>query len=234
MVFTFPANVLISHLKAALRFVSSDESRPHIACLRIERHGREIRFMATDGFRMWMASAYEKDLRETHDPIHIARADAIRLATKMLDKRGGEISILTCPNFDITVRQGDNVSTFKGVDLARKELEYPPFARFLVPMVSESTPRLAISINGDYLADAAASFADICDAETLKKDGSCIRIFPGASVYDPVTVSAVNTPAIALIMPTGSETYEQGAGYVTKLMEQFTEVVIPSRKKKVV
>lgn len=235
MVFTFPTNVLISHLKAALRFVSTDEARPEISCLRIESHGAEARFVATDGFRLWVAavdSTTEKAQLED-GAMHISRADAVRLASKLIDKKSSNITIrYERADHLITVQQGSHVATFRGVDLEKLEKEYPSFGQLFPAMVPAETPRIAFAVSGTYLMDAAASFADIREPALMKAVGSSIRVIAGDTTNAPVTVSSEGVRAVALIMPTVTESYESAIGFIAEQMARFSNPPVPSRKKR--
>lgn len=233
MVFTFPTNVLISHLKAALRFVSTDDTRPEIACLRIEGRGNEARFMATDGYRLWVAAAPMKKASTValHGALHISRFDAICLATKLIDKKVAEITIEYAADHTVTVTQGPRVHTFKAVDLERLEKAFPNFTTLFTTMVPAETPRVSVSINGEYLTDAAASFADIRDPALMKALRSSIRVVYGATSFEPFTISEDGTSALLLIMPVQGEKYADTMAHITGLIERFSAPLIPSRRK---
>lgn len=229
MVFTFSPNVLISHLKAALRFVSSDDSKRFISCVRLEGRGVEARFIATDGFRLWAAIAECKVVDA--GAIHISRHDAARLV-KTIDKKNGDVA-LECGGEHIIVRQGVNTMTFKHVDLSKDEKQFPDYAPLLEPMVPDTLPRALITVNGDYFIDASSSFADVCDSAVMKADGSTVRIFPGESVFSAVTMVSPGSRAIAILLPLRAEKYDVAAAEVDELVATLTAPPIPSRRKKV-
>lgn len=231
MVFTFAPNVLISHLKAALRFVSTDPERFEITSIRLEAREGAARFIATDGFRLWCAIA--KCSVKGSASILIHGQDVSRVL-KMLDKKHGEVILTLEENNVLSVGQRENTLRFKAVDLSNAEKQFPEYSALLTPMVPADTPRAAISLSGGFLTDALASFADVCDPEVLKTAGSTVRIFPGASLFSTVTLTSPGTEAIALILPLQASKWEEAVVEVDELLLRFKTAPVPSRKKKTV
>jgi hypothetical protein len=257
MIVTLPASQIAAHVRAALRFASKDETRPHLSCVRFEVRSNEVRFVATDGCRLWIAAARMPIASNREGEAHLSVADAARLASKAIDRKGLPVTLHFAADRTLTISQGATSTTMRTLalgerDTSGKELpRYPSYLQILEPLAPISADRVAPCVNGTYLADAAASFADVCNPEVKREGGSAVRFFAGQGGNSPFTLTAPGSNAVACILPTlATIAYDAASEEATALVQRFRgaplapdsdggaevprseRVTVPSRRKR--
>lgn len=190
---SFGARTLIAHLRAALPFVSTDKTRPHINALLLDVAPKFARFVATDSHTIWIAGAPTKEQSGTDTRI-VPAADVKRLL-KSLDRKGPDVSIAFTQT-GLSVVQGPT-----HLDIRQPPgVTFPPYAQVLPTVLVRNAARVPTAVNGAYLGRAGGSFALLAELQQARVCG--VIVDNGAGELDPVIVtSPAVAGAIAILMP---------------------------------
>lgn len=194
-------------LKAMLLAASTDETRAHLSCIRIETRGKDLRMVATDGH--WLLAVdrtLEKDaILAADDVVHISREDATRLV-KLLPRKGVVRVNLAGRVDDIS---GKQIGVFAVVDVT-----FPRYEQVIPECTHVDTARPPTYLGTDRLEAIAKAAALIAD----RKDTG-LHIAYGATESDPClgTFVSHDVAALFVIMPSRERHVDMGA-----LVSRFT------------
>lgn len=156
------AETVLALFDRASHAISSDQSRPHLASLLVERDGKHLRVVATDGHRL---AKIEAPLKAGKAPTMLVPARAVRDIAKLA--QGAETIDLVCtpPNAFFTV---------EGVTLGVRlvDAHFPPYEQ-VIPKTSSSV----VTTERQPLQDALRA---VSLASNEKTGGVRLQMRPGA------------------------------------------------------
>ena len=213
MHFSISALTILGHFKAAIRFISTDETRVHLNSVKIEWADKAVRFVSTDGHRLLASTAAAAATGE-HGSLLLARADVLRIV-KVLDRKSIDLLTFASKGALLTVTQGSlALGSFKAVDAT-----FPPYAQVIPAPPSGTGKRAATPMDFSYIVDAAAALNEIAAAARVKGDkkpDASIVITHGAGELDPVIFTSAQAEAVAVVMPR-----REGADQTARLVAAF-------------
>jgi len=188
---TFPSALeLIGNLKAALRVVSQDETRPHLNALYIV--GRSVglaRFVATDGHRLWLNETRITSTEAIQEgDLLLARADVERLI-KLVDRKGSAVTFTQKSGLVDVGQGGGRVMQIKAVDST-----FPTYAHGISGLGAFTGGAAKVRLTASYLADAAACFKDLMTGAGLGRAQAGMSIENGPGELDPVAITCIECP----------------------------------------
>lgn len=181
-------------LRAMLCAASTDLTRAHLSCIRIETHGRTVRMIATDGH--WMLCT-ERDIKPEDMTgkdaiVHLNREDAERIV-KVLPKKG-------VVSFDADGNVTDARTTTVLGSFKPADVTFPPYEQVIpCSAPTKENERAHTHVASTLLAAVVKGF------QLLRGDKRDIglRIEYGMAELDPmlVTASIPDVTALAVVMP---------------------------------
>lgn len=204
MITTFETSPLVANIKAAERAASKDYTRLHLACIRLELDGNTTRFIATNGHWMWVNEVTTCDTVGTDRPIIHIRQDEVRRILGALNKTKAAASFLpiVLDTMARTLTQGPLTLGIGTDPCPEGEDRFPPYRQVFPGVHTFDTSTGVNVIAAAYLADVAASMADVAQAP---KDCS-IRYHSTSDQYGPSVFTSSTSSAVAVVMGVRDET----------------------------
>lgn len=185
---------VLAAIERALRFTSTDETRPHLCAVKIESGAASVRLVATDGHRLGIFEA--PGAREgvgSHEAL-LSRAacESIVRALKVQKRR-------RAPRFEwehvgqrVTVRTDEGTLSFDALDVS-----FPPYQQVIPTIEDDEKFCGPIGLNPRYLADA-------CDCAAPEGRGKLAGIkFRRAKPLDPIVIHSESSAlrCTMIVMP---------------------------------
>lgn len=211
MIVTFSPAALVGNLKAALLAACEDQTRPHLACVRLELAKSRARFVATNGHWLWMNEIQAECIigvdekgREVLDEktsavLHLPIAEVAKMHRAInLKKAFKDHEVLLDTEARVLVQDGQ-----PGVVFSTADVQFPPYGQ-IVPQLSLEGSRLACGADAAYLEAIARAFA----FAWLEKPSEAVRSPPvlvhnvASSQRGPIVMTSQKVPhAVAVLMP---------------------------------